>query len=80
MVGACAGCAAVTGNYRPEHVFALRHFRSQLDACLAIFDIIEGWYNPRRRHSALAYLSPPPMRNERYYTYESESSELASSS
>jgi putative transposase len=35
-----------------------QRFRSQLDARLAIFDFIEGWYNPRRRHSALAYLSP----------------------
>jgi putative transposase len=24
----------------------------------AIYDYIEGWYNPRRRHSALGYLSP----------------------
>ena len=24
----------------------------------AIFDWIEGWYNPRRRHSSLGYLSP----------------------
>ncbi len=24
----------------------------------AIFDYIEGFYNPRRRHSALGYLSP----------------------
>jgi len=23
-----------------------------------VFDYIEGWYNPRRRHSALDYLSP----------------------
>ena len=22
-----------------------------------MFDLIEGWYNPRRRHSALDYLS-----------------------
>ena len=28
------------------------------DARLAIFDFIEGWYNPRRRHSALDYRSP----------------------
>lgn len=27
-------------------------------ARLAIFDYIECWYNPRRRHSALGYLSP----------------------
>jgi len=28
------------------------------DAALAIFDFLEGWYNPHRRHSALGYLSP----------------------
>jgi putative transposase len=36
-----------------------RHrFRTQVEARLAIFDFIEGWYNPRRRHSSLDYLSP----------------------
>ena len=36
-----------------------RHrFRSQTEAQLAVFDFIEGWYNPRRRHSSLEYLSP----------------------
>jgi transposase InsO family protein len=24
----------------------------------AIFEYIEGWYDPRRRHSSLGYLSP----------------------
>jgi len=33
-------------------------FPTHADARLAVFDFIEGWYNPRRRHSALAYLSP----------------------
>ena len=33
-------------------------FRSHAQARSAIFDFIEGWYNPRRRHSALGYLSP----------------------
>jgi transposase InsO family protein len=28
------------------------------EARMAVFDFIEGFYNPRRRHSALAYLSP----------------------
>jgi putative transposase len=33
-------------------------FRTQADARMAIFEFIEGWYNPHRRHSALAYRSP----------------------
>jgi putative transposase len=36
-----------------------RHtFRTHADARMAVFRYIEGWYNPRRRHSALDYLSP----------------------
>ena len=34
------------------------HFRSHAEARMAIFEFIEGWYNPRRRHSALDYDSP----------------------
>ncbi len=33
-------------------------FPTQADARIAIFDFIEGFYNPRRRHSGLGYLSP----------------------
>ncbi len=33
-------------------------FRSQAEAHSAVFQFIEGWYNPRRRHSAIGYLSP----------------------
>jgi putative transposase len=35
-----------------------QRFATQAAARLAVFDYIEGWYNPRRRHSALDYLSP----------------------
>ena len=35
-----------------------RRFATQTEARLAVFDYIEGWYNPRRRHSSLDYLSP----------------------
>ena len=36
-----------------------RHrFPTQADARLAVFDFIEGWYSPPRRHSGLDYLSP----------------------
>jgi putative transposase len=33
-------------------------WRTHAEARLAVFDYIEGFYNPRRRHSALGYLSP----------------------
>lgn len=33
-------------------------FTSTTDARLAVFSFIEGFYNPRRRHSALDYASP----------------------
>jgi len=35
-----------------------RRFRSQVEARMAVFDFIEGFYNPRRRHSALGQVSP----------------------
>jgi putative transposase len=35
--------------------------RSQL--ANAIFEWIEAWYNPRRRHSALGYCSPVDYEN-----------------
>jgi len=36
-----------------------RHgLRSKAETRMAVFEWIEGWYNSRRRHSALGYLSP----------------------
>jgi putative transposase len=35
-----------------------RRFASQVEARMAVFSFIEGWYNPFRRHSALGYQSP----------------------
>ena len=35
-----------------------RRFKSQVEARMVVFHFIEGFYNPRRRHSALDYLSP----------------------
>ena len=35
-----------------------RRFKTQAEARMAIFEFIEGFYNPRRRHSSLGYLSP----------------------
>ena len=33
-------------------------FHTHAEAERAIFEFIEGWYNPHRRHSSLGYLSP----------------------
>ena len=36
-----------------------RHsFRTHAEARMAVFDFIEGWYNPQRRHSSIGYISP----------------------
>ena len=42
-------------------------FRTRADARLAVFDYIEAFYNPQRRHSALGYLSPAEFER-RYRT------------
>lgn len=33
-------------------------FQSKAQTRMAVFTWIEGWYNPRRRHGGLGYLSP----------------------
>ncbi len=33
-------------------------FETRAEARMAVFEFIEGWYNPHRRHSALDYQSP----------------------
>ena len=39
-----------------------RRFKTQAEARMAVFEFIEGFYNPRRRHSSLGYLSPDRVR------------------
>jgi putative transposase len=41
-----------------REVLNRRRFKSQTEARMAIFEWIEGWYNPHRRHSGLGYRSP----------------------
>ena len=36
-----------------EHAWATRH-----ELALAVFEWIEAWYNPSRRHSSIKMLSP----------------------
>ena len=35
-----------------------RRFRTQAEARMAVFQFIEGWYNPHRRHSSIGQLAP----------------------
>jgi putative transposase len=39
-------------------LIARSRWRTHSEARMAVFDFIEGFYNPHRRHSALGYLSP----------------------
>jgi putative transposase len=41
-----------------REVLNRRRFKTQAEAQMAIFDWLEGWYNPHRRHSSLGYRSP----------------------
>jgi putative transposase len=41
-----------------REVLSRRRFKSQAEAKMAVFEWIEGWYNPHRRHSSLGYRSP----------------------
>ncbi len=44
-----------------------RKFRTKAEARMAVFQFIEGWYNPARRHSALGYASPINYERERVF-------------
>jgi putative transposase len=52
-----AMCESFFGTLECE-LLDRRRFRSQAEARMAVFDYLEGFYNPRRRHSALGYASP----------------------
>jgi len=49
------------------------HFKSHTEARMSVFEFIEGWYNPHRRHSALGYLSPARFERELLYEPQRDS-------
>jgi len=52
------------------------HFHSPEEAERAVFEFIEGWYNTRRRHSALHYDSPIEYESRYWGVAEDTSPEL----
>jgi Integrase core domain len=59
-VGDCfdnAVCETFHATLKKERIYR-QSWPTRAAARTAIFSYIEGWYNPRRRHSTLGYLSP----------------------
>jgi hypothetical protein len=67
-VGDCydnAVCETFHASLKKEKIYR-QSWPTRAAARTAIFEYIEGWYNPRRRHSTLGYLSP--IEFERHHT------------
>ena len=59
-VGDCydnAMCESFNASLECE-LLVRNRFKNQREAALAVFDYIEGFYNPRRRHTAIGSISP----------------------
>ena len=52
-----AVCETFHASLKKERIYR-RSWPTRAQARAAVFEYIEGWYNPRRRHSTLGYLSP----------------------
>lgn len=59
-VGNCydnAMCESFNATLECE-LLAEHRFHNRREAALAVFDFIEGWYNPHRRHTSIGNISP----------------------
>jgi putative transposase len=59
-VGDCydnAMCESFNATLECE-LLVKHRFKTQRDGALAVFDFIEGYYNPHRRHTAIGNISP----------------------
>jgi putative transposase len=58
-----AVCESFHASLKKELIY--RHsWPTRAEARTAIFEYIEGWFNPRRRHSTLGYLSPAEYEHQ----------------
>jgi len=57
-------------------LLAKHRFQSQTQARPIVFQFIEGWYNTRRRHSSIDYLSPIAFERSHEAGLKSESREI----
>ena len=64
-----AVCEAFFASLKKE-LIRRRAWPTRRDAQTAIFTWIEGWYNRRRRHSTLGYLSPAAYEHRHRSTQE----------
>jgi hypothetical protein len=65
-VGDCydnAVCETFHATLKKEKIYR-QSWPSRAEARTAIFSYIEGWYNPRRRHSTLDYHSPAEFERQ----------------
>jgi putative transposase len=65
-VGDCydnAVCETFHATLKKEKIYR-QSWPTRAEARAAIFEYIEGWYNPRRRHSTLHYLSPTEFERQ----------------
>ena len=65
-VGDCydnAVCETFHASIKKERIYR-RSWPTRAEARASVFEYIEGWYNPRRRHSTLAYLSPAEFERQ----------------
>ncbi len=69
-IGDCydnAVCESFHASLKKELIHR-RPWPTRAEARSAIFEYIEGWFNPRRRHSTLGYLSPADYEAQHYDT------------
>ena len=68
-IGDCfdnAVCEAFHASLKRE-LINRRSWPTRAEARTAVFEYIEGWYNPRRRHSTLGYVSPAQYEHAHHH-------------